>query len=68
MLTLIERSSRVVERALDKDDIRVALTLLTKLGVLAANDGVKDAAAITGEATTNELESKNGDPSSSRRS
>lgn len=35
MLTLIERSARIVERALDKDDLRVALTLLTKLGVLA---------------------------------
>lgn len=67
MLTLIERSSRVVERALDKDDIRVALTLLTKLGVLAANDGVQDAAAIAVEATTNELGSKNGDLSPSRR-
>ena len=39
MLTLIERSARIVERALDKDDVRVALTLLTKLGVLAASDG-----------------------------
>lgn len=38
MLTLIERSARIVERALDKDDVRVALTLLTKLGVLAAKD------------------------------
>lgn len=35
MLTLIERSARIVERALDKDDLRTALTLLTKLGVLA---------------------------------
>jgi len=35
MLTLIERSARIVERALDKEDLRVALTLLTKLGVLA---------------------------------
>jgi len=34
MLTLIERSARIVERALDKDDLRTALTLLTKLGVL----------------------------------
>jgi len=38
MLTLIERSARIVERALDKDDVRVALTLLTKLGVLAAKE------------------------------
>lgn len=38
MLTLIERSARIVERALDKDDLRVALTLLTKLGVLADKD------------------------------
>lgn len=35
MLTLIERSARIVERALEKDDLRTALTLLTKLGVLA---------------------------------
>lgn len=38
MLTLIERSARIIERALEKDDVRVALTLLTKLGVLAAKE------------------------------
>lgn len=63
MLTLIERSARIVERALDKDDaspefyrkVRVAITLLSKLGVLAANDGPKGLFPIPGEGTiTNE--------------
>jgi len=66
MLTLIERSARIVERALDKDDaspefhrrVRVAITLLTKLGVLAANDAPKGFPPIPGEDTVNETEMK----------
>lgn len=42
LLTLVERSARIVERALEKEDVRVALTLLTKLGVLAAKEGSFD--------------------------
>lgn len=58
MLTLIERSTRIVERALDKDDVRVALTVLTKFGVLTDRD--IPAVAIVSEGTSNELESKSG--------
>jgi len=62
MLTLIERSARIIERALDKDDaspefhrrVRVAITLLTKLGVLAANNAPKGFPQIPGEDAINE--------------
>ena len=54
LVTLIERSARVVERALDKDDIRVAVTVLTKFGVLGDKDLSTDIPAIAGEGTTNE--------------
>lgn len=75
MLTLIERSARIVERALDKDDaspefhrrVRVAITLLTKLGVLAANDAANALPAIAGEGTTNEAEMNCSPVESSRR-
>lgn len=72
MLTLVERSTRIVERALDKDDVRVALTVLTKFGVLSDRDitapSVVEASLVrAGETTTNESEMKNRDPSSSRR-
>ena len=75
MLTLIERSARIVERALDKDDaspefhrrVRVAITLLSKLGVLAAYDGQKGLPAIPGEGPINESEMNKRDVGSSRR-
>lgn len=67
MLTLIERSARIVERALDKDDVRVAITLLSKLGVLAANDAANALPAIAGERTINETQLNKGDVGSSRR-
>lgn len=60
MLSLIKRSARIVDRALDKDDVRVAITLLTKLGVLAANNVPKGFPPISGEDITNETEMKNG--------
>ena len=63
MLTLVERSTRIVERALDKDDVRVALTLLTKFGVLSDRDipapsAVEESIVRAGEGTTNEAEMK----------
>lgn len=75
MLTLIERSVRIVERALDNDDaspefhrrVRVAITLLSKLGVLTANEGPKGLFPIPGEGTINEPEMTKGDVGSSRR-
>jgi len=75
MLTLIERSARIVERALDQDDaspefhrrVRVAITLLSKLGVLTANDGQKGLFPIPGEGAITEPEMNKGDVGSSRR-
>ena len=63
MLTLVERSTRVVERALDKDDVRVALTVLTKFGVLSERDipapsAVEGSVVRAGEGATNEAEKK----------
>jgi len=63
MLTLVERSTRIVERALDKDDVRVALTVLTKFGVLSdreipAVSEVEGSVARAGEGATNEAEKK----------
>lgn len=73
MLTLVERSTRIVERALDKDDVRVALTVLTKFGVLGDRD-IPAGSALEGsneravEGATHESETKSSDGASSRRS
>ena len=63
MLTLVERSTRIVERALDKDDVRVALTVLTKFGVLSDRDipapsAVEGSVVGAGDGATNEAEKK----------
>jgi len=63
MLTLVERSTRIVERALDKDDVRVALTVLTKFGVLSdreipAPSEVEGPVVRASEGATNKAEEK----------